>query len=59
MTHPSKRKPIVKEQRQDNNGRFAKKSRVDYDWGDENDSGWDEIDLSNENEIGFTKRRRK
>ena len=29
-------------QSRDSNGKFAKKSRVDDDWGDENDSGWDD-----------------
>src|SRR5215470_14807751 len=52
MTHLSKRKTIVKEQGRNNNGTFAKKSRVvdDDDWGDGNDSGWDEIDLPSEDE---------
>ncbi len=48
MTRPSKRKSIVKEQRWDNNRKFAKRSRVNDNWGDENDSGWDEIYLPNE-----------
>ena len=48
MPRPSKRKSIVKEQRRDNGGKFAKKSRVDNNWGDENDSRWDEIYLPNE-----------
>lgn len=52
MTRPSKRKTIVKEQGRNSNGTFAKKSRVDNEnnWEDENDSGWDEIDLPNEDE---------
>jgi hypothetical protein len=52
MTRPSKRKIKVKEQEQDNSGRFAKKPQIFDDWGDwedEDDSGWDneddEIDL--------------
>ncbi len=48
MTRPSKRKSIVKEQRWDNNRKFAKRSRVNDNWEDENDSGWDEIYLPNE-----------
>src|SRR5437868_14643325 len=50
MIRPSKRKSMVKEQRRDNDEKFAKKSRVDDNWGDENDSRWDEIDLPNEDE---------
>jgi hypothetical protein len=52
MTRPSKRKIKVKEQERDNSGRFAKKPQISDDWGDwgdEDDSGWDneddEIDL--------------
>ena len=41
MPRPSKRKSMIKVQRRDSDGKFAKKSRVDDDWGDENDSGWD------------------
>lgn len=48
MTRPSKRKINVKEQERDSNGKFAKKTRIDDDWGDENDSGWDEVDFSDE-----------
>ena len=51
-----KRKSIVKEQKQDNSGKFAKKSRVDDNWEDENDSGWDEIYLPNEDENKSNKR---
>src|SRR6266498_5639488 len=51
MTRPSKRKIKVKEQEQDNSERFAKKSQIIDDWGDEDDSGWDdEIDLLSEKE---------
>ena len=47
MTHPSKRKIKVKKQERNDNGTFAKKSRIVNDWnddywGDEDDSGWDE-----------------
>src|SRR5271154_5446931 len=48
MTHPSKRKFIVKKQERNNDGTFAKKPQIVDDWGDEDDSGWDENDLSNE-----------
>ena len=51
MTRPSKRKTKVKEQERDNNGKFAKKPRIVDDWGNEDDSGWDdEIDLLSEKE---------
>ncbi|CAB4403891.1 unnamed protein product [Rhizophagus irregularis] len=52
MTCPSKRKTIVKEQGRNSNKKFAKKSRVDNnnDWEDKNNSGWDEIELPNEDE---------
>ncbi|PKY56457.1 hypothetical protein RhiirA4_476773 [Rhizophagus irregularis] len=38
--------------RRNSNKKFAKKSRVDNnnDWEDKNDSGWDEIELPNEDE---------
>ncbi|CAI2167111.1 6044_t:CDS:2 [Funneliformis geosporum] len=56
MARPSKRKIKVKKQERNNNGTFTKKSRIvdnrkeeDY-WGDEENSGWDEIDLPNEDE---------
>ena len=52
MTRPSKRKTKVKEQKRDNNGKFAKRPRLideEDEWGDENDSGWDdEISLLSE-----------
>ncbi|GES93332.1 hypothetical protein RCL_jg21131.t1 [Rhizophagus clarus] len=49
MTHPSKRKIKIKEQERDNYGRFAKKLRVADNWGDDDDSGWDdEVDMLNE-----------
>ena len=46
MTRPSKRKVRVKEQERNNNGTFAKKSRIDDDddWGNDDDSSWDEDD---------------
>lgn len=49
MTRPSKRKIIAREQERDNIGKFTKKQRNIDDWGNEDDSGWDdEIDLRNE-----------
>src|SRR5947209_20468969 len=54
MTRPSKRKIKVKEQERDNNGRFAKKPYIVDDWGDDNDSGWDdEMDLFSEKEDNY------
>jgi hypothetical protein len=50
MTRPSKRKTKVKERERDSDGTFAKKPRFIDNWGDEDDSGWDEDDLSNEKE---------
>ncbi len=51
MTRPSKRKIKVKEQERDNSGRFAKKPQIIDDWGDEDDSEWDdEINLLSEKE---------
>ena len=51
MTRPSKRKTKAKEQERDNDGKFAKKPRFVDDWGDQDDSGWDdEIDVLNEKE---------
>lgn len=53
MTRPSKRKTKVKEQERDNDGKFMKKQRITdelSDWGDENDSGWDDDDASLLNE---------
>ncbi|CAB4446590.1 unnamed protein product [Rhizophagus irregularis] len=51
MTRPSKRKTKIREQERDNCGKFAKKPRVVDDWGDDDDSGWDdELDVLNEKE---------
>ena len=49
MPRLSKRKTKAKEQGRDNDGKFAKKPRFVDDWGDEDDSGWDdEIDILND-----------
>jgi hypothetical protein len=51
MTRLSKRQTKAKEQKRNNNGKFAKKLRVVDDWEDDDDSGWDdEIDILNEKE---------
>ncbi|EXX65481.1 uncharacterized protein OCT59_001857 [Rhizophagus irregularis] len=58
MTRPSKRKTRGKEQIRDNNGKFTKRPRLSDgcdelgdEWGDKNDSGWDEeFSLLNEKE---------
>jgi hypothetical protein len=51
MPRPSKRKTKAKEQERDSDGKFAKKPRFVDDWGDEDDSGWDdEIDILNDKE---------
>src|ERR1044071_126021 len=49
MPRLSKRKTKAKEQGRDNDGKFAKEPRFVDDWGDEDDSGWDdEIDILND-----------
>src|SRR3989337_1731396 len=52
MTRPSKRKARAKKQERNDNGTFTKKSRIDDDddWGNEDDSGWNEVILPNEKE---------
>ena len=52
MTRPSKRKARAKKQERNDNGTFTKKLRIDddNDWGNEDDSGWDEVILPNEKE---------
>ncbi|UZO29111.1 uncharacterized protein OCT59_022601 [Rhizophagus irregularis] len=53
MTRPSKRKSKAKEQERNNYGTFTKKSRISDEldeWGDENDSGWDDDEVSLLNE---------
>src|ERR1044071_2703776 len=54
MTRPSKRKIKVKEQERDNKGKFSKKLKLpEFDeWGDEDDSGWDDdISIINEKKV--------
>ncbi|PKK68896.1 hypothetical protein RhiirC2_713041 [Rhizophagus irregularis] len=59
MTRPSKRKTKIREQERDNCEKFAKKPRVVDDWGDNDDSGWDdELDVLNEKEDKYEKTKK-
>jgi hypothetical protein len=49
MTRSLKRKTMVKKQERDNCEKFTKKSQVVDDWGDDENSGWDDkVDILNE-----------